>query len=44
MPEIQIGGYVPFTTIDYPGKLAAVLFCGDVRCGVRIALTAIYWM
>jgi len=26
MPEIQIGGIVPFTTIDYPGKLAAVLF------------------
>ena len=26
MKEIQIGGLVPFTTIDYPGKLAAVLF------------------
>ncbi len=26
MKDIQIGGLVPFTTIDYPGKLAAVLF------------------
>ena len=26
MKEIQIGGLVPFTTIDYPGKLAGVLF------------------
>lgn len=26
MQEIQIGGLVSFTTIDYPGKLAAVLF------------------
>ena len=26
MKEIQIGGLVSFTTIDYPGKLAAVLF------------------
>lgn len=26
MRDIQIGGLVPFTTIDYPGKLAAVLF------------------
>ena len=29
MKQIQIGGLVSFTTIDYPGKLAAVLFlCG----------------
>lgn len=26
MRELQIGGLVSFTTIDYPGKLAAVLF------------------
>ena len=26
MREVQIGGLVSFTTIDYPGKLAAVLF------------------
>ena len=26
MSELQIGGLVSFTTIDYPGKLAAVLF------------------
>ena len=26
MRQIQIGGLVSFTTIDYPGKLAAVLF------------------
>ncbi len=24
---LSIGGITPFTTIDYPGKLAAVLFC-----------------
>jgi pyruvate formate lyase activating enzyme len=24
---IRIGGFVPFTTIDYPGCLAAVIFC-----------------
>ena len=29
MKQIQIGGLVSFTTIDFPGKLAAVLFlCG----------------
>ncbi len=34
MKQIQIGGFVPFTTIDFPGKLAAVLFlCGcPFRC------------
>ena len=34
MREIQIGGLVPFTTIDYPGKLACVLFLvgGPLRC------------
>ena len=26
MKDVQIGGLVSFTTIDYPGKLAAVLF------------------
>ena len=24
---IKIGGFVPFTTIDFPGKMATVLFC-----------------
>ncbi len=33
MREIQIGGLVPFTTIDYPGKLSAVLFL--VGCPLR---------
>lgn len=30
-----IGGLTPFTTIDYPGKLAAVVFCQGCpwRCG-----------
>ena len=30
-----IGGLTPFTTIDYPGKLAAVIFCQGCawRCG-----------
>lgn len=35
MHEIQIGGLVPFTTIDYPGKLSAVLFL--VGCPLRCA-------
>ncbi len=33
MHDIQIGGLVSFTTIDYPGKLAAVLFL--VGCPLR---------
>lgn len=33
MREIQIGGLVSFTTIDYPGKLACVLFL--VGCPLR---------
>jgi pyruvate formate lyase activating enzyme len=33
MSDIQIGGLVPFTTIDYPGKLSAVLFL--VGCPLR---------
>lgn len=24
---LQVGGFVPFTTVDYPGHLAAVIFC-----------------
>ena len=34
MKQIQIGGLVSFTTIDFPGKLAAVLFlCGcPLKC------------
>lgn len=35
MKNIQIGGLVSFTTIDYPGKLAAVLFL--VGCPLRCA-------
>jgi len=35
MKEIQIGGLVSFTTIDYPGKLAGVLFL--VGCPLRCA-------
>ena len=35
MHDIQIGGLVSFTTIDYPGKLAAVLFL--VGCPLRCA-------
>lgn len=31
--DVQIGGLVPFTTIDYPGKLSAVLFL--VGCPLR---------
>lgn len=26
-PAIVIGGVTPFTTVDFPGRLAAVLFC-----------------
>ena len=35
MKEIQIGGFVSFTTIDYPGKLACVLFL--TGCPIRCA-------
>lgn len=35
MTAIQIGGLAPFTTIDYPGKLAAVLFL--MGCPIRCA-------
>ena len=35
MKEIQIGGLVSFTTIDYPGKLAGVVFL--VGCPLRCA-------
>jgi pyruvate formate lyase activating enzyme len=29
MPDsaLRVGGFVPFTSIDYPGELAAVIFC-----------------
>ena len=32
---LSIGGLTPFTTIDYPGKLSAVVFCQGCpwRCG-----------
>lgn len=35
MPELDIRGLTQFTTLDYPGKLACVLFCGgcNLRCG-----------
>lgn len=37
MPDssLRIGGFVPFTSIDYPGELAAVIFCQGCpwRCG-----------
>ncbi len=35
MREVQIGGLQPFTTIDFPGKLAAVLFLQG--CPLRCA-------
>lgn len=33
--DLRIGGFVPLTTIDYPGELAAVIFCQGChwRCG-----------
>lgn len=32
---LTIGGLIPFTTIDYPGRLSAVIFCQGCpwRCG-----------
>jgi pyruvate formate lyase activating enzyme len=37
VPEVRlaVGGLVPFTTIDFPGRLAAVIFCQGCpwRCG-----------
>ena len=27
MSELRVGGFLPFTTIDFPGELAAVVFC-----------------
>ncbi len=32
---LRVGGYTPITTIDYPGRLAAVIFCQGCpwRCG-----------
>ena len=34
-PHLRVGGYTPITTIDYPGRLAAVIFCQGCpwRCG-----------
>ncbi|MCK5523021.1 MAG: anaerobic ribonucleoside-triphosphate reductase activating protein [Thiomargarita sp.] len=34
-PILSIGGLIPFTTLDFPGQLAAVLFCQGCpwRCG-----------
>lgn len=25
--ELRVGGFVPFTTVDFPGRLSAVVFC-----------------
>ncbi len=34
-PALAVGGFVPFTTVDYPGRLGAVVFCQGCpwRCG-----------
>ncbi len=34
-PRLRVGGLAPITTIDYPGRLAAVIFCQGCpwRCG-----------
>ena len=34
-PALRIGGFVPFSSTDYPGELAAVVFCQGCpwRCG-----------
>lgn len=26
-PPLRVGGFIPLTTVDYPGELAAVVFC-----------------
>jgi pyruvate formate lyase activating enzyme len=33
--SLSIGGFVPFTTVDFPGRLAALVFCQGCpwRCG-----------
>ncbi|MBI4183017.1 MAG: anaerobic ribonucleoside-triphosphate reductase activating protein [Proteobacteria bacterium] len=33
--RLRIGGFVPFSTLDYPGEIAAVVFCQGCmfRCG-----------
>ena len=35
VPPLRVGGFVPFTTTDYPDALAAVVFCQGCpwRCG-----------
>ena len=35
VPRLRVGGLVPFTSTDYPGALAAVIFCQGCpwRCG-----------
>ncbi len=35
MPSLQVGGMVPFSTVDFPGMLSAVIFCQGCpwRCG-----------
>jgi pyruvate formate lyase activating enzyme len=34
-PEIDIRGLTPFSTLDYPGKMACIVFCAgcNLRCG-----------
>lgn len=53
MISLRIGGVTPFTTVDYPGRLAAVVFCQGCgwRCGYchnphllpRRGRTAVTW-
>jgi pyruvate formate lyase activating enzyme len=33
--DLRIGGFEPFSTVDYPGRLAAIVFCQGcpLRCG-----------
>jgi pyruvate formate lyase activating enzyme len=31
--DLRVGGFVPFTTVDFPGRLSAVIFCQG--CGWR---------
>src|SRR5215831_13783293 len=34
-PVLRVGGFQPFSATDYPGKLAAIVFCQGCpwRCG-----------
>lgn len=39
MQRLRVGGVTPLTTIDYPGELAAVVFCQGVRGGAGTVTT-----